>query len=87
MVNASGGRDRGHAFEVPGRLTPIASASVKCGNGYSATTASEGAYSIPNVAPGSYSCTASANRYRPATRTVTVTSGQTTTADFNLARS
>ena len=67
--------------------TPIASATVNCSNGSSATTTSDGNYSIPNVAPGTHSCTASAQRYRPSTRTVTVTSGQTTTADFNLARS
>ena len=67
----------------------ISGAGVNCGNGYSATTASNGAYSIANVTPRSYSysCTASAKRYRPKTRTVTVTSGQTATADFDLARS
>ena len=65
----------------------IANASVNCGSGYSAKTAGDGTYSIPNVAPGTYSCTASANRYAPATRTVTVTSGQTSTVNFNLARS
>ena len=67
----------------------ISGASVNCGTGYSATTASNGTYSIANVTPGSYSysCTASAKRYRPLTRTVTVDSGQTTTANFNLARS
>ena len=70
-----------------GTNAAIAGAAVKCGNGYSAKTAGDGAYSIPNVAPGSYSCTASANRYAPATQTVTVTSGQPTTANFNLARS
>ena len=45
----------------------IANASVNCGSGYSAKTASDGTYSIANVAPGGYSCTASANRYRPST--------------------
>jgi uncharacterized delta-60 repeat protein len=70
-----------------GTTAAIAGAAVKCGNGYSAKTAGDGAYSIPNVAPGSYSCTASANRYAPATQTVTVTPGQPTTANFDLARS
>jgi uncharacterized delta-60 repeat protein len=65
----------------------IPSASVSCGAGYSATTATDGSYSIPNVAPGSYRCTASASGYRPSTQTVTVASGKTTTANFNLARS
>jgi uncharacterized delta-60 repeat protein len=64
----------------------IASASVTCGTGYSAKTASDGTYSIRDVTAGSYSCTASANRYRASTRTVTVASGQTTTANFSLAR-
>jgi uncharacterized delta-60 repeat protein len=69
-----------------GTNAAIAGASLMCGSGYSATTAGDGTYSIPNVTPGSYSCTASANRYRPSTGTVTVASGQTTTANFNLAR-
>ena len=43
-------------------------------------------YSIANVASGSYSCTASANRYGPATRAVHGLSGQTATANFSLAR-
>jgi len=69
-----------------GTGSPIASASVNCGNGYSATTASNGTYAIPNVAPGGYSCTASAYPYRPSTQTVTVPSGQTATANFSLVR-
>jgi hypothetical protein len=64
----------------------IASATVNCGNGYSAKTASNGAYSIPSVAPGGYSCAASAKRYRPSTQTVTVASGQTATLNFSLVR-
>ena len=46
----------------------IANASVNCGSGYSTKTASKGAYSIPNVTPGSYNCTASANGYRASTQ-------------------
>ena len=64
----------------------IPSASVSCGAGCSATTAAGGSYSIPNVTPGRYTCTASASGYRPSTQTVTVASGKTTTANFNLAR-
>jgi uncharacterized delta-60 repeat protein len=65
----------------------IANASVNCGSGYAAKTASDGSYSIPNVAPGDYSCTASANRYRPSTQTVTFLAGQkTATANFDLVR-
>jgi uncharacterized delta-60 repeat protein len=65
----------------------IANASVNCGSGYSAKTASDGSYSIPNVAPGDYSCAASANGYRPSTQTVTFLAGQkTATANFDLVR-
>jgi hypothetical protein len=64
----------------------IAGATVSCGSGYSANTTSNGGYAIPNMAPGSYSCTASAKRYKPLTQTVTVTSGQTATANFKLRR-
>jgi uncharacterized delta-60 repeat protein len=64
----------------------LASASISCGNGYSAKTASDGRYSIPNVAAGTYNCTASANRYTPSTRPVTLGSGQTVAANFNLVR-
>jgi Carboxypeptidase regulatory-like domain len=65
----------------------IPSASVRCGAGYSTTTTTNGGYSIPNVAPGTYSCTASASGYRPSTQSVTVpTSGGTVTANFSLRR-
>jgi uncharacterized delta-60 repeat protein len=64
----------------------IAGAVVNCGTGHSAATTGSGAYTITSVAPGSYRCAASANRYRPATKRVTVASGQTTTADFRLTR-
>lgn len=64
----------------------LASASINCGNGYSAKTASDGRYSIPNVASGTYHCTASANRYTPSTITLTLGSGQTVTVNFNLVR-
>jgi uncharacterized delta-60 repeat protein len=71
-----------------GRKAGIPSASVNCGNGYSAKTGTNGNYSILNLAPGKYSCTASAAGSRPATQTgVTVASANTTAANFNLARS
>jgi uncharacterized delta-60 repeat protein len=63
----------------------IAGATVTCG-GRSAMTSGDGRYSIPNVAHGGYSCTAGAKGYAPSTRTVTVTAGTVTTADFNLVR-
>ena len=64
----------------------IASASISCGSGYAAKTASDGRYAIPNVASGTYHCTASANRYTPATTTLTVGSGPPVTANFDLVR-
>jgi len=64
----------------------IANATVNCTSGYSAKTSSTGNYSIPNVPPGSHSCTASASGYRPSTRNVAVSAGQTSTADFSFAR-
>jgi uncharacterized delta-60 repeat protein len=70
-----------------GTSAGIAGAAVNCGNGYSAKTAGDGSYSIPNVPPGGYSCTATAKGYRPSTRNVAVTSGETTTANLDLARS
>ncbi len=66
--------------------TVIAKAGVSCGSGYSAKTTSGGNYSIANVPPGGYACTASASGYRSSTQTVTVSAGQTATANFSLAR-
>jgi hypothetical protein len=63
----------------------IAKASINCGSGYSAKTSSDGLYSIANVAPAKYTCTASANGYRTSTQTVDVSAGANT-ANFNLAR-
>ncbi|MBV9683018.1 MAG: carboxypeptidase regulatory-like domain-containing protein, partial [Solirubrobacterales bacterium] len=59
-------------------------ATITCTSGYSSKTGSTGNYSIPNVSPGSYSCTASASGYRPSTRNVVVSAGQTSTANFTL---
>ena len=64
----------------------ITGATVTCTSGHSSKTGSTGSYSIPNVPPGSYTCTAAATGYGPAARTVAVTGGQTATANFNLAR-
>ena len=64
----------------------IAGATVNCGTAGSATTSSTGAYTIANVAPGSYSCTASASGYQSKTSNVTVNSDATTTASFALRK-
>ena len=59
-----------YAKANPGKLTgtvrnlksgaTIANASINCGNGYTAKTSSKGLYSIANLAPARYTCTASA---------------------------
>ncbi len=64
----------------------IAGATVDCGTGGAATTASDGSYTISNVTPGSYSCTATATGYRSKRQSVTVSSGATTTANFALRK-
>lgn len=75
---------------IAGRVTDqsngaaLQGATVSCGTAGSATTASDGTYSIGNVTPGSYTCTASRSGYRNKNQNVTVTSGQTSTANFAL---
>ncbi|MGH9196497.1 MAG: carboxypeptidase regulatory-like domain-containing protein, partial [Acidimicrobiia bacterium] len=64
----------------------IGGATVNCGSGGSATTASDGTYSITGVAPGSYTCTASASGYKPVSKTVTVKANRTSAANFALRK-
>lgn len=66
--------------------SPIAGATVNCGSDAAATTASDGTYSISNLAPGDYSCIAGAPRHASSTQTATVASGQATTVNFTLQR-
>lgn len=66
--------------------TAIGGATVDCGSAGSATTATDGTYSITNVPPSTYTCTASANGYKNKTANVTVSSGTTTTANFALRK-
>jgi hypothetical protein len=63
---------------------PLASASVTAG-GQSAVTDSGGVYSISNVAPGTYTVSASLSGWQPNSTTVSVTSGATSTANIKLA--
>jgi thermitase len=63
---------------------PIAGASVDCGSGGTATTASDGTYRLDPVPSGSYTCTAAASSFQPKSQNVSVYSGTTTTADFAL---
>ena len=62
----------------------ISGARVDCGPGGSATTGTTGSYTISNVNPGTYTCTASASGYRAKSSNATVSSGQTTTLTFAL---
>ena len=62
----------------------LSGATVDCGTGGSATTGSDGSYTIGSVQVGSYTCTASAPGYRSKSATVSVSKDATTTADFNL---
>lgn len=62
----------------------IAGASVVAGTA-SATTAADGSYSIPNLAPATYAVTASAPNFTPVTQNATIASGATTTTNFVLA--
>ena len=64
----------------------ISGALVDCGSAGAATTASNGSYSLTNVTPGTYTCTASATGYRSKSSSVSVSSGSTTTANFSLSK-
>lgn len=62
----------------------ISGATVDCGAAGTATTSSNGSYSLTGVPAGGYSCTASASGYKSKSASVTVSSGVTTTANFAL---
>ena len=68
-----------------GSAAPIAGATVSYSGG-STTTNGSGAYTLANVAEGSYSVTASATGYASQSRTVTVGPGATATQNFALTR-
>jgi hypothetical protein len=56
--------------------------------GYTTTSGSNGAFSIPNVAAGTYSVTASKAGYTPQTKSsIQINAGQTTTTIFTLSPS
>jgi hypothetical protein len=74
----------GNVYEGCGGL-PVSGASVQIGN-YSATSTSEGGYSISGIQPGTYMTTVTANNYISVTNTVTIHSSvQTVTNDFTLS--
>lgn len=64
--------------------TAISGASVNCGTAGSTVTDSTGRYTLSQVPPSSYTCTASASGYRSKSQSVTVTSGSTTSSNFAL---
>ena len=64
--------------------TALASATVDCGGAGVATTGSDGRYSLTNVTPAAYTCTASKTGYASKSASVSVASGATSTADFAL---
>ncbi|TME80751.1 MAG: hypothetical protein E6I43_13045, partial [Chloroflexi bacterium] len=68
-----------------GTGAPIAGATVSYSGGSTSTDGS-GAYTLANVAEGSYSVTASATGYASQSRTVTVGPGATATQNFALTR-
>src|SRR5439155_957425 len=68
-----------------GTGAPIAGATVSYSGG-STTTDGSGAYTLANVAEGSYSVTAGATGYTSQSRTVTVGPGGTATQNFALTR-
>jgi|GEM_PF-837393 len=66
---------------------PVAGATVSTtSGGYTTTSGSGGAYTLANVAVGTYNVVASKAYYNTTTQTgIVVTGGQTTTCDFTLA--
>lgn len=64
----------------------LSGAVVNCGTAGSANTDTTGKYTIANVTPSTYTCTASATGYRSKSQSVTVSSGQTTTSNFALRK-
>lgn len=66
--------------------TGLSGATVDCGTAGKATTGTSGAYSLTNVAPATYTCTAAATGYRSKSQNVTVSSGTTTTSNFSLRK-
>jgi protocatechuate 3,4-dioxygenase beta subunit len=74
---------------VTGKVTdsssnPISGASVSFGGG-TATTDATGTYNFTNVPAGTIQLVASASGFQSVTQNVTVTGGNTTTANFTLA--
>jgi iron complex outermembrane recepter protein len=64
---------------------PISGARVSLGPGsLTATTNGSGAFTFPNLKPGTYTLTTSAALYTTSTQTVSVTAGRTETVSIRL---
>lgn len=91
---ALGASPREATAQAPGRITgtvvgeaaqPVVSAQVSIPNsGAGAITGPDGRYTINNVAPGTYTVRAQRIGYSPHSQRVTVASGETAVADFQL---
>jgi TonB-linked SusC/RagA family outer membrane protein len=78
------GRVTGTVTDAGGQ--PLASVQVAVqGTMNGAVTGADGRYSISGVAPGTHTLRAQRIGYAPRTQTITVTAGQTVTADFQLS--
>ncbi|HEX7975350.1 MAG TPA: carboxypeptidase-like regulatory domain-containing protein, partial [Anaerolineales bacterium] len=66
-----------------GSNAPVSGALIQVSNGFSASTSAAGAYTR-NLAPGTYTATASKFGYQPASATVTIANGAVTVQDFAL---
>lgn len=67
---------------------PVAGATISTSTGgYTTTSGANGAYTLDNVYPGTYSVTAARTGYISQTKSnITVTSGQTSTVNFSLTK-
>ena len=75
----------GMVTDTSGEPNPIEGAAVSADRGESATTASDGSYTLMDVPAGGRTVTASASGYQSAEQVVTVTDGGAATAEFALA--
>ncbi|HET8655673.1 MAG TPA: SusC/RagA family TonB-linked outer membrane protein [Longimicrobiaceae bacterium] len=85
LAAQQGARVSGTVTDVTGQLLPGASVVVD-GTSQGAVTGQNGRYVIDGVAPGQHTLRASLVGYGEATQVVTVTAGQSATADFQLSQ-
>ena len=82
-LHAQTGRITGSVTAADGGR-PLAGATVSVETGARAVTGPDGRYTLAAVSPGAHRVTAALLGHTEATRSVTVTAGQTATADFQL---